>query len=180
LVPNVDEVFCAGMFTGALRAAIHKLKYESDAPLAEPLGGLIAEALAPKHLTKALKEGPPILVPVPLHPERERSRGYNQCALLADEVAQKTGWPLDGSLHRVRPTKSQVGLHMEARKLNVAGAFQWRAGTAPEHVVLVDDVCTTGATLAECAYALRKAGVKHVFAAAVAKAAVQGPHTDSL
>src|SRR5688500_5475998 len=121
VVPNVEEVFCAGMFGGTLRAAIHKLKYESDAPLAEPLGGLIAEALAPKNLPRTLQEKPPTLVPVPLHPEREKSRGYNQCALLAEEVARKTGWTLDGSLHRVRPTKSQVGLHMEERKRNVAG-----------------------------------------------------------
>jgi ComF family protein len=178
VVPNIEEVFCAGMFGGVLRAAIHKLKYESDSPLAELLGGLIVEALAPTRLPRTLQQDPPTLVPVPLHPQREKSRGYNQCALLAEEVARETGWLLDNSLHRVRPTKSQVGLHMEERRQNVAGAFEWRGGKAPENVLLVDDVCTTGATLAECARALRKAGVGRVFAAAVARAAMHGPHAD--
>jgi ComF family protein len=167
------------MFGGTLRLAIHRFKYESDTPLAEPLGGLIGAILKPDILPLALMNKPPTLVPVPLHRDREKSRGYNQGALLAEEVARHTGWTLEPGLRRVRPTRSQVGLHMEERKRNVADAFVWQGGQVPEGVMLVDDVCTTGATLAECAYALRKIGVKQVYAAAVAKAAMQGRHTDS-
>jgi ComF family protein len=178
MVPNVDEVFCAGIFSGTLRLAIHKFKYQSDTPLAEPLGGLITGTLQPDGLPQALREKPPTLVPVPLHREREKTRGYNQCALLAEQVARHGGWALEHGLHRVKPTKSQVGLDMEARKQNVADAFEWQGNQAPEVVMLVDDVCTTGATLAECAHALRKAGVRRVYAATVAKADTLGPHTD--
>ena len=178
-VPGVDQTFCAGTFRGPVRAAIHKLKYESDTPLAAPLGKLVAGALSPDKLPKALRDEPPTLVPVPLHKERERSRGYNQCALLTEEIARLTGWPLDTGLARIKPTKSQVGLHTEQRKENVAGAFLWQGRNLPERVMLVDDVCTTGVTLAECALALREAGVKRVYAAVVAKTIGEGPRADS-
>ncbi len=116
-----------------------------------------------------------MLLAVPLHCVREKQRGYNQAVLLAQELEEVTGWSLATCLTRVRVTKAQVGLDAMARQKNVAGAFEWIGGPVPEQVVLVDDVCTTGATLTECARVMREAGVKRVYAAIVAKAVPVGP-----
>jgi ComF family protein len=178
VVPGIDEVFCVGMFAGPLREAVHKFKYESDTPLTRPLGELMVATLSHENLPRKLREVPPTLVPVPLHPRRERQRGYNQCALLAGMIAGMTGWEMRCELKRVKITRAQVGLSGKERTQNVADAFAWDSATVPSHVMLVDDVCTTGATLAECAAAIKKAGGVRVYAAVVARATISGPHSD--
>jgi ComF family protein len=178
IVPGIDEVFCVGMFAGPLREAVHKFKYESDTPLAMVLGELMEDTLSDENLPKRLREVPPTLVPVPLHYRRERQRGYNQCALLSEVIAGKTGWETRRDLVRVKITRAQVGLSGKERTLNVEDAFAWNSATVPPHVMLVDDVCTTGATLAECAAAIKKAGGVRVYAAVVARATISGPHSD--
>ncbi|MCD6289487.1 MAG: ComF family protein [Anaerolineae bacterium] len=113
------------------------------------------------------------LVPVPLHPERERERGYNQAALLAQVLGDRLGLPVvANAIRRTRATQPQVHLDASARWENVMGAF------APAHVsmhgrqpVLIDDVCTTGATLIACAQALLEAGATRVWAYTLARAA---------
>ncbi|MFN3843719.1 MAG: ComF family protein [Rehaibacterium terrae] len=106
---------------------------------------------------------PQALIPVPLHPRRLRERGYNQALELARPVGRALGIALRGdALARVRETAAQTELGALARRRNVRRAFEVRAGTLPPHVALVDDVMTTGATLAECAAALRRAGVARV------------------
>jgi predicted amidophosphoribosyltransferase len=97
--------------------------------------------------------------------------------LLASELEKLTGWAHYPGLSRVRATDSQVGKDAAQRKSNVAGAFKWMGGAAPSQVVLVDDVCTTGATLSECARVLRQVGVKRVCAAVVAFADVLPPQS---
>lgn len=169
-VERIDELVCAGVFDGVLRSAIHKFKYEGDAPLARPLASLLHEALAADGLLTRLGERP-VLVPVPLHTARHKSRGYNQAELLVRELAKLGGWQVGHGLLRARQTRTQVGLSAKERVENVAGAFEWRGESVPASVLLVDDVCTTGSTLSECAAALRAAGVGHVHAATVAKAA---------
>ncbi len=169
-IERLDAVVSAGDFKEPLRSAIHKLKYELDTPLAKPLALLISNALARDGRWVAEDGEPPVIVAVPLHSSRKRARGYNQSDLLAREVSRLTGWPVDKRLVRIRATRAQVGLHGEERHENVRDAFQWLGEEAPPHVLLVDDVCTTGATLSECAFALMSAGTEHIYAATVAMA----------
>ena len=167
---QLNLLVCAGVFQGPLRQAIHHFKYDSDKPLAGPLSELQAGALAASERFAALCVEVPTLMPVPLHPTRVKARGYNQADLLARKLAEAHEWPLDRGLVRVRPTRTQVGLSVAERAENVAGAFEWRGGAVPAFVILIDDVCTTGATLSECALTLRAKGATRVCAVTVAKA----------
>lgn len=109
-------------------------------------------------------EPPGLIVPVPLHRSRLRQRGYNQALELARPLATMLGIPLGYDvLVRTRDTSAQTELDRSARRRNVRGAFQRREDAAlPDHVALFDDVMTTGATLAECARVLKRAGVRRV------------------
>jgi len=174
-VPEIDLLVYAGAFEGPLRKAIHKFKYQSDTPLAKRLAGLLTGRIT-RHLATTWREGePPTLVPVPLHAAKRRERGYNQAELLARHIAKETGLRMDLGLVRVKETRSQVGLSGREREANVDGAFEWRHEKAPRTVILVDDVCTTGATLAECAAVLKLKGARSVCAVTVAKATGMGP-----
>ncbi len=115
---------------------------------------------------------PGLLLPVPLHRIRLRQRGYNQALELAKPLARHLGIPLRHDvLLRRRGTAAQTELDAVARRRNVRGAFALRAGIAlPAHVAILDDVMTTGATLAECARVLRHAGVQRVDVWALARA----------
>ncbi len=113
-----------------------------------------------------------VLVPVPLHSRRLRERGYNQSALLAAEVGKRNCLPVVAdSLVRLRHTKAQVKTaDAEERQRNLAGAFGCRnTKLAGKRVLVVDDVCTTGATLNSCATALRAAGATSVWGLALAR-----------
>ncbi len=115
---------------------------------------------------------PQALVPVPLHVSRLRRRGYNQALELARPLGRSLGLPvLVGALARTRATAAQTELDRAARRRNVRGAFAVKTGAAlPAHVAVLDDVLTTGTTLAECARVLRRAGVARVDAWALARA----------
>jgi len=115
---------------------------------------------------------PELLLPVPLHRARLRQRGYNQALELARPLARQFGVPLRHDLlQRSRGTAAQTELDAVARRRNVRGAFAVRAGVAlPAHVAILDDVMTTGATLAECARVLKRAGVVRVDVWALARA----------
>jgi len=145
-------------FEGPIQRAVHELKYRGRRVLAGPLGELLADCL------RGLGWPAAAIVAVPLHPRRESARGYNQSALLAQEVAVRVGWPLqDRGLARQRDTRPQVGLDGPARHDNVRGAFRWTAPSPPPaQVLLLDDVYTTGATLESCAQALRAAGAQEI------------------
>jgi ComF family protein len=144
---------------GPVREVIHKLKYGDRPNLASPL----------VELGLTLGDLPTgVVVPVPLGRSRRRQRGYNQAEALARKIATATGRRCLEGLRRVRETDAQVGRSGGERRLALAGAFAWQ-GAAPEEILLVDDVVTTGATLVECARAARTAGVKcvHTLAAAL-------------
>jgi ComF family protein len=141
-------------YEGSLERSVHRFKYEGWRVLARPLATLLVDRLA--------VEGPPaaLLAAVPLHPRRQKMRGYNQSELMARELARafKLSPPVVG-LRRVRDTPPQVGLDRIRRRENMAGAFAWaRARLQGEPVLLIDDVATTGATLEACAGVLRAAG----------------------
>ena len=178
-VPRLAALVCAGAFVGPLREAVHKLKYECDRPLARPLAGLLSGALERDGSWVDSEGEAPVLVPVPLHASRQRGRGYNQAELIARELGALTGWPVRNGMVRVRDTRSQVGLAPEERAANVRDAFAWRDGRPPAFAMLVDDVCTTGATLSECAFALTSAGARRVTGAIVARAVSTHPDADA-
>lgn len=109
------------------------------------------------------REAPLAIAAVPLHPRRQRERGFNQSELLAQRLARGWGVPVLPLLERTRHTGTQKGRGAERRRSELSGAFQLRAGmSAPARVLLVDDVCTTGATLGAAAEALYSAGVEQV------------------
>ncbi len=142
------------VFAGPLADAIRRLKYDGRLDLLPALSErMVAAAPAYGGLVD-------VVVPVPLHRARLASRGFNQAALLARPLSRALGVPLvAGRLSRVRPTRPQVGLDADARKDNVRGAFRLRRAVGGR-VLLVDDVRTTGATLAEAARVLREAGAE--------------------
>ena len=108
---------------------------------------------------------------MPLHPHRQRERGFNQSHLLSEVFAAKAALPLNATgLIRTRATVPQVGLGAEERKANVAGAFDWTGEQLDsKRVLLIDDVCTSGATLEACAEALRKGGADMIWALTLAR-----------
>ncbi len=156
-----------------IKQAIWELKYKGRRSLVAPLAGLVAKRLAAGPLWLR-PDRLDLLVPVPLHPARERERGYNQAAVLAAALAPALGITYTTQLlHRQRATRPQVGLGMAARLTNVAAAFTASGDLRGKRVLLFDDVYTTGATLRDCARALYAAGVSRVYALTVARALAQ-------
>lgn len=157
----VSAGFSLGLYDGALRVAVHELKYRGRRRVAARL----ADAIVSDAAARGLLSQDVVLVPVPLHPRRKRERGFNQAELLALEVGRRLGLPVSPSaLVRRAFTAAQTGLSASARRKNVAGAFAVRRRTQVDAkvVVLVDDVVTTGATARACAQALRDAGATDV------------------
>ena len=164
-------------FSGVGRRALHALKYGGERRLAEPLGSALAARWV------AAGAGGDLLVPVPASPDRVRRRGYDQAVLLARVAGERLGLPVLELLARSRSTEAQFDLDRAARGSNVAGAFSLASGSPPRAdsdaavplrlrgvwVVLVDDVVTTGSTLAACAVTLLEAGAIGVSALAVAR-----------
>lgn len=144
---------------GAAQKAVHRLKYNGVRVLAAPMGAAMAQHLQRRGVA------PDVIAPVPLHPSRQRERGYNQAELLAREVGRWLDVPVEaGLLVRTESAGPQVrAASREERQANVAGAFRVRRAAIGKSVVIVDDVTTTGATLQECAAALRRAGARRVW-----------------
>lgn len=164
--PTIDGIRAVAYFEGNLRRAIHRFKYHGVQMLAHPLAKLLIEYQANHRLPAD------IIVPVPLHPDREAERGYNQAGLLAQALGVQIELPtVETGLARVRSTPPQVTLGARERRSNVAGAFQARThGIAGRQVLLIDDVCTTGATMEACAQALKAQGAESVWGLTLARA----------
>jgi ComF family protein len=168
--PLLQLDWCAP-FAGPVRDALHQLKYAGEQRLAEPLGAAVARRWA------AVGTGAEIVVPVPVHAQRERARGYDQARLIAAVAARDLGLPMTRAIERGRATIAQFELGRDERATNVTGAFRARTASDPAAVAAVrgrwvlflDDVVTTGATLAACAVALRETGAVAVSAVAVAR-----------
>lgn len=159
--PSYAYARAAAYYRDPLRPAIHALKYRGKTALAGPLGRFMAAA-GRRHLHLEDVNG---LVPVPLHPARLAERGFNQAALLAREVGRHWRIPVLASLlTRVIPTQPQSDLSEVERRRNVRGAFALgRPGAVKgRHLLLIDDILTTGATAAECARVLGAGGADSV------------------
>jgi predicted amidophosphoribosyltransferase len=150
-------------YDGPAGDLVKALKFHGATRVAAGMAALIV-ANAPAPLLAGA------LVPVPLHPARRRARPFNQAALIAAAVAARSGLPQADCLRRAGPDQRQVGRGRAARLRLAAGSIQ-ATGTVPASAVLVDDVVTTGATLAACAGALRKAGAERLTAVAFARTA---------
>lgn len=162
LPQGIDYIHAAYVYEGPARKLIHRLKYESVRQAAIPLA---------KQMLFLPSGEEEIIVPVPTDPRREKKRGFNQSALLGEYIAGELGMSMDTALVRVDARRPQTGLSMEERKANLLGCMQAGQSVSGRRVLLVDDVCTTGSTLAEAARALRKAGARSVGVFACARAA---------
>ena len=168
------------LLEGVIRAAVHSFKYRNVRAAAPCLGRLLAQYLAANPLPGDL------LVPVPMHPRKLRQRGYNQACLLARELGKATGLPVDEKLlQRTRNTPAQVrAVSRRERIENLAGAFACPGNVAGqtlagESLILVDDVSTTGSTLAACAAALKENGASMVWGLTLCKEGIQRPLPDT-
>lgn len=150
-----DAAWAPLAYAGSARDVVAALKFSGRLPLADAMAAAIA-ANAP---TELLAET--VLVPVPLHPARRRTRGFNQAERLAQALSARSGLPVCCCLRRRGPPTRQVGAGRRAR-LSSGRVRVAARGRAPERATLVDDVHTTGATLDACARALREAGATTV------------------
>lgn len=165
LPSGVASIRSVGPFRGWLHGAIIGFKYHDEWARAGHLGEELATVVAQVGLADAL-------VPVPLHPSRERRRGYNQASLLARRAAELTLIPTIDALTRTRATPRQVGSGALERHENVEGAFALRPAAAPvtgQRLIIIDDVLTTGATVGACAVALRAGGAAEIWVATLAR-----------
>ena len=146
-------LIAAGRLAGPFQRAIHTYKYGRRPRLASVLIQPLVDAVRASGVSLAAVSC------VPLHPERLRERGFNQAERLALELARRLGLPQVDGLQRIRATPAQVGLSQAERRINLLDAFLWKASSRPpDGLALVDDVSTTGATLAAAAAAVRQAG----------------------
>ncbi len=161
-----DGARACGAYQGALRAAVLALKREAHVP--SRVAQLLYETQRRAPLSAATR-----LVPVPLHPERQRQRGFNQAAILGRALADLTKLPLDEwSLVRTRHTeRHRAGMDAQARRESVSEAFEVVRPRLIENesILLLDDVLTTGATVSACAAALKTAGARSVFVLTLAR-----------
>jgi ComF family protein len=145
---------------------IQGLKYGGRLDLSRVLGGYLA-----RHLMGIAGQRPDVIVPVPLHPSRLRSRGYNQSLELARFVSAALGLPIDAkNARRIRATMPQTELPREQRRRNVRGAFEAGAAFAGRAVAIVDDVMTSGNTVQSLAQSLLEADARDVTVWVVARA----------
>jgi len=154
---------------GIVRQIIHEFKYGRQIYLRHLVARWLNSALDDERLRQGHFD---VIMPVPLHPARQRERGFNQASLLAELLSAQTSIPVKPLLERTRYTTTQTALDRSERMENLHNAFRLRknADVRGLRVLLVDDVLTTGSTLNECARILKRAGVFSVHAATAARA----------
>lgn len=173
---NLDGLWSLGVYQDPLRKAVQKLKYKFVTELAGDLIDITIEYWArysPFLLTQIKKNWGRdwVIVPVPLHKKRENWRGFNQAELLSKIFATKLGLEYSNCLIRVKNTKQQAKLASNMRHQNIKDAFALSKNQEliTKNIILVDDVWTTGSTLKECCFALKKNGAKKVWALTLAR-----------
>jgi ComF family protein len=165
--PPYDRLVAAAPYAEPLRSLITRMKYGQDRPLLNPLGQLFASVVGPAIGT------PDVILPLPLSRKRERERGFNQSEFLSEALGRRFGLlPLRGTIVRTRHVPPQASLALSERRRNVSGSFRLvhPHRVYGRHVVLVDDVVTTGSTLIEAATTLREGSPFRVTLAVLARA----------
>ncbi len=163
---EIDGIRSPFRFDEVVRKAIHQLKYQNLKAISRCLAELLADYLRSNPLPGE------VLIPVPLHPQRLRERGYNQSSLLTRELGKLTNLPMvEDCLIRVKQAQPQVrAAGLEERRRNVTDAFVCRNDKlSGKQVILIDDVCTSGATLESCAIALKNKGALLVWGLTLAR-----------
>ena len=163
---SLDALRSVFIFDGIVRQAIHELKYRNVRAVSGCLAGFMSSYFLENGLSGDM------LVPVPLHEKRLRERGYNQSQLLAEELSQQISVAINPALmKRVRNTGPQArSASVYERKANMENTFICTSGEAAgRDIVIVDDVCTSGATLESCSSTLKAAGAKHVLGFTLAR-----------
>lgn len=155
--PAFDQVIAPWVYGFPVNAAVSRFKYSSQRALGRPFAVALADTIR--------KRGAPLpeaLIPVPMHPGKLRKRGFNQAEEIAIWLSEQLDVPvLEGGLERTRRSDAQSGLNRKRRLTNLKGAFAANM-PVPDHVALVDDVMTTGATVEELSRLLRRQGAKRI------------------
>jgi len=164
---SLEGIWSVAVYEGVVKELIHQFKYKEKKYLANPLGKLLVDFVE-EYLEEERFD---YIIPIPLEKARQKKRGYNQAELLARVLGEAVNKPIFTNLvERRKKTKPQFGLNREERFENLSGAFEISksrkedvATIAGKTVLLLDDLATTGATLNECARALKEAGVSEVY-----------------
>jgi competence protein ComFC len=173
---GLDGLWSLGIYQDPLRKVIQKLKYKWVTECANSLVDLTLDYWVkyPPLIIDLLKKDLGrewLIVPVPLHAFKQNKRGFNQSALLGSNIAKKLGLEYRDCLIRIINTKPQVSLSLPDRRTNIKGAFKLKdqSNLEGKSILLIDDVWTTGSTLKECAYILKRASAKRVWALTLAR-----------
>jgi competence protein ComFC len=163
------RIAAAVRYTGIMRTYVHMIKFRRRSDLLKPFRGFLSEALK----TFVSRETWDMIIPVPLHRSRLRERGFNQSEILAEMAAEASGIPLvtDYLVRRLN-TEPQYLLSKKDRKQNLYDAFSIRSRhdrASVRSVILVDDICTSRATIEACSITLRKAGIKVIYGLVLAR-----------
>lgn len=164
--PPVVETIAPFVYAPPISSDVHRLKYQGKIACGRDLGSLLAT-----EVERRASLYPDVLVPVPLHWRRRFRRGYNQSVEIARPLSRRLGIPIDLRLVRRRlHTSTQVGLTPAQRRANLRGAFQYTGAPPPASAAIIDDVITSGSTVAEVAGCLYRAGVHRIAVWAVTHA----------
>ncbi len=156
--PDYDSCWSPFIYTQPLEWMIQQLKFNAKLDFAPLLSNLITQ-----HLPARLETRPDVIIPMPLHSKRLKQRGFNQSHLLIKPVANTLNIPLDlNSAIRNRDTQHQTGKNARQRKQNIKGAFDYSHQKKYRHIVIFDDVVTTGSTVSELTKTFKRAGVERV------------------
>ena len=168
-LPGLDGMAFACVYARPATGLVQRMKYGELYGLAEFMAGEMASAFEGLQPT-----GAEAVTFVPMYPARERARGYNHARKLAEALSRRMNLPVMDALDRVRDTPQQARLDDRARRENVRGAFALKVPVEGMRLILVDDVCTTGATAQGCADALKAGGARAVYLAGYARAMQPG------
>ncbi|MEE9447443.1 MAG: ComF family protein [Arenicellales bacterium] len=166
--PAFDQTFFAYVYQSPIADLILRFKYKEQLMLSQ----LLAEKIALKLLSMPKSSRPTLLIPIPLHPQRLKERGFNQALELAKHIGKRANIPVyKRHLVRVKQTKTQKQSKRRARALNMKGAFTLvqTFDLESQHIAIIDDVITTGSTMSEAAKTLRKAQPEQITLLAIAK-----------
>lgn len=171
-LPDYDYAHSVFRYEDDVIGLVHQLKFSEKITCARSIGEILLAAI---EADKNLKlEKPDCLLPVPLHSSRLRQRGFNQSIEIARVISKQRSIPIEyDAVTRQRSTISQTGLNAQQRRKNIKGAFSLQANFNCKHVLIIDDVVTTGSTVNELTFLLKKKGVERVGVLSIARAPIK-------